>query len=129
MSRTAARSPATMPTVRKSKTTSQPFSASQIAAAKAAAKPASAKTSAINWSKGIVTRGGGVAKTIDAIRRTRGPNKNPTKEQVAIRFDREVLVAFRASGPGWQTRMNAALKEWLASHPKVRKTARPHADG
>ena len=28
----------------------------------------------------------------------------------------DVLGAFRASGVGWQTRVNAALKEWLASH-------------
>lgn len=33
-----------------------------------------------------------------------------TKEQVAIRFDREVLAVFRAGGVGWQTRMNHALK-------------------
>jgi uncharacterized protein (DUF4415 family) len=38
------------------------------------------------------------------------------KEQVAIRLDREVLAAFRASGPGWQTRVNNALKDWLKSH-------------
>jgi uncharacterized protein (DUF4415 family) len=105
-------SPAAMPIARKSKSTSRPYSPAQIAAAKAAAKAPSSKVAAVDWSKGSVTRGGGVAATIDAVRRTRGPNKNPTKEQVAIRFDREVLVAFRAGGPGWQTRMNAALKEW-----------------
>ncbi|MDY0331453.1 MAG: BrnA antitoxin family protein [Thiomonas sp.] len=52
-----------------------------------------------------------------AARRTRGrPAGSGLKEQVAIRFDREVLDAFRASGSGWQTRMNAALKEWLKTH-------------
>jgi len=106
-----------MPTVSKPKTISQPFSAAEIAAAKAAAPPVSADTSVVDWSKGVVTRGGGTAATIGEIRRIRGPNKNPTKEQVAIRFDREVLEAFRAGGPGWQTRMNAALREWLADHP------------
>lgn len=30
-----------------------------------------------------------------------------------IRLDAEVLEAFCATGKGWQTRMNAALKEWL----------------
>ena len=63
-----------------------------------------------------MTRGGGVAATIAALHRTRGPNKKPTKEQVALRLDREVLQAFRAGGAGWQTRMNAALKEWLSRH-------------
>jgi uncharacterized protein (DUF4415 family) len=119
-----------MPTVRKPKTTSQPFSAAEIAAAKAAALPPSADAPAIDWSKGVVTRGGGVAATIGEIRRrTRGPNRNPTKEQVAIRFDREVLEAFRAGGPGWQTRMNSALKEWLVTHPGKRKVRRTHTRG
>lgn len=70
----------------------------------------------MDMSKAIVTRGGGVSATIAAIRKTRGPNRNPTKEQVAIRLDQDVLSAFRAGGQGWQTRMNNALKEWLAEH-------------
>ena len=116
-----------MPTAKKPKTTSPRFSPAEVAAAKAAAAPASGQRSPIDWRKGVVTQGGGVAATISAIRRTRGPNKKPTKEQVAIRLDREVLDAFRADGPGWQTRMNAALKEWLA-RPAKRK-ARSEADG
>lgn len=35
------------------------------------------------------------------------------------RFDAEVLAAFRATGKGWQTRMNEALRDWLRSHPHV----------
>ena len=38
------------------------------------------------------------------------------KRSTTIRFDEDVLEAFKATGPGWQSRMNAALKEWLASH-------------
>ena len=54
---------------------------------------------------------------IDAQRKKRGrPFGSGKKEQVAIRFDIEVLDAFRASGPGWQTRMNNALKDWLQNH-------------
>jgi uncharacterized protein (DUF4415 family) len=30
-----------------------------------------------------------------------------------------VLAAFRATGAGWQTRMNEALKDWLKTHPLV----------
>ncbi|WP_038715883.1 BrnA antitoxin family protein [Burkholderia sp. lig30] len=41
--------------------------------------------------------------------------ENP-KEQVSIRYDADILAAFRASGPGWQTRMNDALREWLNTH-------------
>jgi uncharacterized protein (DUF4415 family) len=35
------------------------------------------------------------------------------KESTTIRFDRDVLAAFSADGPGWQTRMNAALLDGL----------------
>lgn len=46
----------------------------------------------------------------------RGKQQAPTKVSTTVRFDREVLDAFRASGRGWQTRMNDALKEWLKEH-------------
>ena len=100
-----------MQTAKKPKVITRSSSATKTARAKTAKK-----SPAVDWSKGTITRGGGVAATIAALRRTRGPNKNPTKEQVAIRLDREVLQAFRAGGAGWQTRMNAALKEWLSRH-------------
>jgi len=31
-------------------------------------------------------------------------------------FDTDMLEAFRATGKGWQTRMNEALKKWLREH-------------
>jgi uncharacterized protein (DUF4415 family) len=46
----------------------------------------------------------------------RPPKENP-KEQVTMRYDAEVLEAFRATGAGWQTRMNDALKTYLKEHP------------
>lgn len=52
-------------------------------------------------------------------RRPGRPAGSGNKEQVAIRFDREVLAAFRSAGPGWQTRMNDALKDWLKTHSPV----------
>jgi len=51
-----------------------------------------------------------------AAKRRGRPTGSNNKEQVAIRFDPEVLAAFRAAGPGWQTRMNDALKDWLRTH-------------
>ena len=51
-----------------------------------------------------------------AKRRAGRPAGSGNKEQVAIRFDRDVLSSFRAAGPGWQTRMNDALREWLSTH-------------
>lgn len=53
---------------------------------------------------------------IEADRKRRGRPSGTNKESTTIRFDRDVLDAFRSSGPGWQTRMNAALREWLESH-------------
>ncbi|MBV5274710.1 MAG: BrnA antitoxin family protein [Lamprocystis purpurea] len=50
---------------------------------------------------------------LEERRRTRGPNKRPVKEQVAIRLGPEVLAAFRADGPGWQTRINAVLRQYV----------------
>jgi uncharacterized protein (DUF4415 family) len=53
---------------------------------------------------------------IEAYRKQRGRPAGSDKESTTIRFDREVLAAFRAAGPGWQTRMNAALRDWLKDH-------------
>lgn len=55
----------------------------------------------------------------DLQRRGRGPQKAPAKERVTIRLSQEVVQAFRATGAGWQTRMNAALKDWLKTHSPV----------
>jgi uncharacterized protein (DUF4415 family) len=46
-------------------------------------------------------------------RRSRGRPVGATKEQVAIRFDKDVLAALRATGKGWQTRVNNVMREWL----------------
>lgn len=32
-------------------------------------------------------------------------------------MEQEVLAAFKATGNGWQNRLNDVLKEWLSSHP------------
>ena len=44
------------------------------------------------------------------------PKAAVTKERITIRLSPEVVQTFRATGEGWQTRMDAALKEWLKSH-------------
>jgi len=43
------------------------------------------------------------------------PAGSGTKVSTTIRFDADVLAAFKATGDGWQTRINDALKEWLNS--------------
>ena len=37
-------------------------------------------------------------------------------KSLPARLDADVLEAFRATGKGWQMRMNDALKEWLKEH-------------
>lgn len=50
-------------------------------------------------------------------RRGRGrPAKDVTKVQVTLRIDAAVLDSFKAMGEGWQTRMNAALREYAESN-------------
>ena len=49
------------------------------------------------------------------VRRGR-PMGSGTKAQVTLRLDVDVLVKFRASGAGWQTRINDALKSWVQTH-------------
>jgi uncharacterized protein (DUF4415 family) len=46
----------------------------------------------------------------------RGPQRAPTKERITIRLSPEVVEQFRATGEGWQTRVDAALQDWLKSH-------------
>ena len=45
------------------------------------------------------------------------PLGSGVKESKTVRFDRDILDAFKATGKGWQTRMNDALREWLKEHP------------
>jgi uncharacterized protein (DUF4415 family) len=46
------------------------------------------------------------------LRRERGrPKSASPKQQVTLRIDRDVLEKFRATGEGWQSRINAALRK------------------
>lgn len=36
-----------------------------------------------------------------------------TKARVSIWLEHDVIEAFKKGGPGWQTRINLALKEWI----------------
>jgi len=49
------------------------------------------------------------------IRRGR-PKADAPKIQTAIRFDQDVLAGLRATGKGWQTRVNDVMREWLKQH-------------
>ena len=49
----------------------------------------------------------------------RGPQKAPTKERITIRLSPDVVQTFRATGEGWQTRVDTALRDWLKTHSPV----------
>ncbi len=55
--------------------------------------------------------------------KTRGRPVGTTKENaklaVTVRYSPDVLSAFRATGAGWQARMNEALRDWLRTHSQV----------
>lgn len=54
------------------------------------------------------------------LRPMRGrPLGSGTKVQMTVRFDVDVIRAFKQGGDGWQTRMNDALRDWLATHRVV----------
>jgi uncharacterized protein (DUF4415 family) len=49
----------------------------------------------------------------------RGPQKRPNKIAVTVRYSPEVVEYFRATGEGWQTRMNDALRAYVKRHRTV----------
>jgi uncharacterized protein (DUF4415 family) len=51
------------------------------------------------------------------IRRGRPPLPAP-KQAVTVRLEPDLLARLRASGPGWQTRLNEAVREYLAKQPR-----------
>ena len=68
----------------------------------------------------MITQGGGTAATVAQLREAMADRKRPAKLSVAIRLDTDVLAAFREDGPGWQTRMNAVLREWVEARPRTK---------
>ena len=58
-----------------------------------------------------------LAAAVVSRRRKRGRPAGTTKVSTTIRLSREVVDRFRATGDGWQTRVDEALKEWIRAHP------------
>jgi uncharacterized protein (DUF4415 family) len=48
------------------------------------------------------------------LRRARGPQAAATKISTTIRLSPEVIGFFKRGGQGWQSRIDEALKEWVA---------------
>lgn len=51
----------------------------------------------------------------ERVARHRGAQKKPTKERITIRLDADIAAHFRATGKGWQTRLNAILRRAIAT--------------
>lgn len=51
---------------------------------------------------------------VERAARRRGKQKAFTKERITIRIDADIAAHFRATGPGWQTRLNDALRNAIA---------------
>ena len=58
----------------------------------------------------------GYQKAAAARGRPVGTTKANTKQAVTVRYSPDVLAAFKATGKGWQTRMDDALRDWLRTH-------------
>lgn len=43
------------------------------------------------------------------------PLGSGSKVQITLRLDTDLVAKFKASGDGWQTRINDALKSWVQS--------------
>ena len=73
------------------------------------------------WKNAVVVKGGGYQAVRAALAERRkpgqrGPGKRPPKVAINIRLSPEVVEAFKATGEGWQTRVDGALKQWLKTH-------------
>jgi uncharacterized protein (DUF4415 family) len=60
-----------------------------------------------------------VSPTQGTLSRPRGrPKKPDAKMHINIRLSPQVLDFFRATGPGWQTRVDEVLRQWVSRHRK-----------
>lgn len=73
------------------------------------------------WDNAVLVNGGGyqAARAAVAAKRKigqRGLQRAPVKQLVSVRYSPEVIAYFKSEGPGWQTRMDEALKQWIGGH-------------
>ncbi|MDR2014412.1 MAG: BrnA antitoxin family protein [Azoarcus sp.] len=55
-------------------------------------------------------------RVLPKVRIGRPPSNTPLKVPVTMRLDADVADYFKASGRGWQTRINEILRAWSQSH-------------
>ena len=69
------------------------------------------------WKDGFVSHSYTELQEQIAKRRGRGKQKSPTKVSTTLRLSPDVMAYFKATGDGWQTRVDAVLREYIQSHP------------
>lgn len=58
-------------------------------------------------------------KSMIPMRALRGrPKSGNAKQLVSVRYSREVLEYFRATGEGWQSRMDSVLRQYVTRHSR-----------
>ena len=70
-----------------------------------------------------------VPGVVERWRRTRGKQKAPTKEAISIRLDTDILAYYRASGRGWQSRINETLRKYTTSMEESGETESEPEEG
>lgn len=84
------------------------------------ADPDNPPTTAADWDGAIVSRSLPELREQIANRRTRGPNKRPKRTSTTLRLPADTLARWKATGPGWQTR----IAELLASYAPASQPAK-----
>jgi len=74
--------------------------------------PENPPTTAAEWEGAIVSHSLPELREKLAVRR-RGAGRAPLKVPTTIRFDADILAALKATGKGWQTRVNDVMREWV----------------
>jgi uncharacterized protein (DUF4415 family) len=59
-------------------------------------------------------------EVIDWSQAVRGKFYRPIKQQVTLRLDADLLDWFKSKGSRYQTRINAALRQFIEEHPEQR---------
>jgi uncharacterized protein (DUF4415 family) len=54
------------------------------------------------------------------VRKPGRPKAETTKIPTAIRLSSDVVEYFKSTGSGWQSRIDAALRDWMSGHPLKR---------
>ncbi len=71
------------------------------------------------WTEEMIRQAGPAAEVVPRIveaHRRGKPVKAAKKRQLTLRLSPEVVDYFKSTGPGWQTRLDEALKAYVEAH-------------